>query len=283
MHVNKKQAAEIAPTPLLAAEASGSFQFADTREAHQRQADLQAKANEVTAGSKVAQLQKIANGNEPIQRKIHLTSGVFSGDASRPGWRKFLKDFVVAEYNSTHLSSPIAVTAKLDTLNLDRCHRVSFANIQDWLVKYLNGQMTKAKFTEKTDTLYRSSSTDKAGMAADRALLFAATTNAKKLAYARSLLSYLNSATGNVGLGEDSLNRSLQDHLDLHFDKKPGGKYSATPQSRKMMSKLNKGDTSGIPFTPTGKHVKSSHNAEEIDQTKFTPKTDKLIKKHTKP
>lgn len=231
--------------------------------------------------TRATQLKKSFNNPaaQPVQRKIHFSGGTFSSDGSRPGWRKFLKDFVVAEYNKANGTTYTSANLDLNKLNLDRCHRVSFSDIQTWLVNYLNGSMSKTRFTELTNTLYTASSADKASMVAERDRLFKAKTKKDKLPKARNLLSLLNSATGNVSLGDASINRGIQEQLDPNFSIS-GGKASATPRTRRILSALDDDEASGIPFTPTKKHVRSSHVGSDVATSTFTPKTKKLVNKH---
>lgn len=243
------------------------FQFKDNRSEAIKQAKLKAKM-EVNVPSTV-----------PIQRKIHYKSGTYSSDSNRPGWRKFLKNYVVNEYNVKHATSYTSTNINLSTLHLDRCHRISFHDIQAWVIKYLNGNMSKAVFTERTDRLYDGSSTDKPLMVAERTRLFKARTKAKKLSSSRALLSLLNSATGNVSLGNDSINRSIGMQLDVNF-KTNGSKQALTPNSRRMLSKMPKKSTSGIALTPGRTSVKSSHVGASVSISNTTPKTKRLIKKH---
>ena len=218
----------------------------------------------------------------PIQRKIHYSkSAGFYSDNKRPGWRKFLKDFVVDEYNKKHSTHYTSKNINLTKLHLDRCHRVSFKDIQAWLIKYLNGKnMSKTKFSNRTDRLYIATSPDRAAMIAERTRLFHAKTDKDKLAKARNLLGFLNSATGNVSLGNDSINRSIQEQLDMNFEKS-GSKMAATPRSKKIMRGVSKNEASGMPTTPGGNHIKSSHVGGTIPISKLTPDTKKLVKKHT--
>ncbi|TNE55374.1 MAG: hypothetical protein EP338_03670 [Bacteroidetes bacterium] len=244
---------------------------------------MQMKANDFSGSLKTNKFQELAGSHSlPIQRKIHYKSGVFSGDSSRPGWRKFLKRFVVDEYNKEHPSATISYSTNLTSLNADRCHRVSFNAIQNWVLNYLNGSMNKTKFTQRTDTLYDSDSPDLGEMKAERGRLFKAKTNSDKLAKARNLLSLLNSATANVRIGSDVVNRSIQEQLDMHFVKKKSGKFSASPRSRRMMTNLSASEGNGMPMTPGQSRVKSSNADIPIPLNKFTPKTGKLVKKHRK-
>ncbi len=219
--------------------------------------------------------------NHPIQRKIlySKTKGFYSNN-KRPSWNKFLKEFVVEEYNTRFKTKYTTKNINLSKLHQDRCHRISFKNIQAWLVKYLNGKMSQSKFENLTNTLYRKNSDDKAAMENKRSRLFNAKTNKVKLENARSLLSLLNSATGNVSLGLDIMNRSIQEKMDMNFEQS-GSKMAATPRSKKIMRGISKKEASGMPYTPTRKHVKSSHVGGTIPISGLTPDTKKLVKKHT--
>lgn len=264
--VDKVKSTKRAVADTISQSAPGNaFQFTDNRPT----ATIQAK------------MKATIERSLPIQRKIHYKSGTYSSNSSRPGWRKFLKDFVVAEYNTSHGTSYTSKNINLNALHLDRCHRISFHDIQVWIVKYLNGNLSKAKFRERTERLYKSTSTDKPLMVAERNRLFAATTQSKKLASARALLSLLNSATGNVSLGNDSINRAIGKQLDVNFENK-AGKQSLTPRSRGMLRRIPKSDTSGLPLTPMKTRVKSSHAAASIPIGNTTPATRNLLKKHTK-
>jgi hypothetical protein len=259
--------------------------FTDNRPETAMQLKLQESANKSRQVSQLADYKNMAdnstgNSQEVVQQKIHYnkTSGFFS-DEARPAWRKALKDHVIEEYNDKHGTAYTSGSIDLNKLHLDRCHIVSFKDIQNWLLKYLNGTMTQAKFAANTDKLYATNAKEKADMESVRTALFAAKKPADKLANARGLLSYLNSAIGNVALGNDSINRSIQDQLDLNFKKK-GSSYSATPNSKRTLKGLSKSDTSGIPKTPTGNHIKSSRAGVSIPMGSLTPGTDALVTKH---
>ncbi|WP_298518730.1 hypothetical protein [uncultured Kordia sp.] len=248
------------------------FQFEDNRP----EAIVQLKMKEL--------IEKSSVSKPLIQRKIRYNNKtkVFYKNSKRPAWRKYLKDYVVDSYNTRHGTTYTSTNIKLKALSLDRCHKISFSNIQDWIIDYLNGKMTKVVFRNNTNQLYNGSSVvDKPLMEAQRDLMFKGVTDKQRLDAARTLLSLLNSATGNVELGDASLNRSIGKQLDVNFKAK-GSKQSLTPTSRRMLNRLAKKNTSGIALTPGKSSVKSSHVGTSVSISNTTPKTKKLIKKHIK-
>ncbi len=228
----------------------------------------------------VNELQVANVSTSIVQLKIHFNkiTGFFS-DGSRPGWRKFLKDYVVDEYSKATGKKYTTKGLDLNKLKLDRCHRVSFSDIQGWVVNWLKGTLTDAKFTERTDTLYKNHWNDEAMMTKARSAMFAAKTNHDKLRHARNLLSLLNSATGNVNLGNASINRSIQEMLDPNFVQNSDGTVSASPKSKNMMNTLSPGATSGLALTPNETNVRSSHVGGAVSLVSMTPGTRKAVSK----
>lgn len=221
-----------------------------------------------------------------IQRKIKLNkvtsnsqSGIFSSDNSRPAWRKFLKEYVANDYRQRNGISQ-KININLNSLKLDRCHKVSFKDIQNWLVQYLNKSMSKSDFINYTNILYSSTSEDKKDMETAREKLFKAGNDAARLNAARALLSLLNSATGNLRLGDSSLNRSIQEQLDLNVITNTQGNQSFSPQSKRILTQIDKGDVNNIALTPKRGNLKSS-SAGIVNLNNLTPVSKNLAKKHS--
>jgi hypothetical protein len=192
-----------------------------------------------------------------VQRKISHDGTTYLGDANRPGWRALLKRHVIDDYN-TRTGKSLAYNVDLTDEDLDRCHRVSFSDIEGLILNYLNGNVNDSDFIRLTDTV--KAGTDYTAFGKARMFLMAGKSSASApsqlLSSANSLLSMLNSATFNVALGNARTNRGIQEKLDLHFTY-TGSAYSLTPNSRAIATDWV-GHTSGVPLTPTGTNIRSS-------------------------
>src|SRR6202046_12063 len=212
-----------------------------------------------------------------VQRKISHDGTTYLGDANRPGWRALLKKYVIDDYNA-RTGKALTYDVDLTDEDLDRCHRVSFSDIEGLILDYLNGSVNDTDFTRLTDTV--KAGTDYAAFGKARRFLMtgkaSASAPSQLLSSANSLLSMLNSATFNVALGNARTNRGIQEKLDLHFTY-TGSAYSLTPNSRAIVTDWV-GHTSGVPLTPTGTNIRSSFaSGGTVPLGNLTPNSTTLI------
>jgi hypothetical protein len=212
-----------------------------------------------------------------VQRKVEHDGNKYVGNGDRAAWRAVLKKYVIQDYNQ-RTGSNLSMDVDLSEKELDRCHKVSFNDIENLVVNYLNSIVSDLDFILLTNELIKDPK-QKLQMQKYRSFLMYVKKTGQIYAIvqqANALLSVLNSAIGNVMLGNARINRSIQEQLDFHFKKTISGDYSLTPQSRNLAEKWA-GYTSGIPYTPYGQHIKSSSSGL-VPVGSLTPKTDALIK-----
>ncbi len=210
------------------------------------------------------------------QREVVHDGTTYSGNGERAGWRALLKREVVKEYN-TRTGKSLAGDANLADEDLDRCHKISFNDIEAIVVSYLNGSTSQSDFINLTDSLkapqqYKEVGKWRTFLANDLSTGASAT---DVCAHANKLLSILNSSLFNVILGAASTNRSIQEKLDLHFHQNSSGDYSLTPLSRSLATTWT-GHTSGVPYSPGGTTIKSSSSGS-VPYGNLTPTTKGLI------
>jgi hypothetical protein len=211
-----------------------------------------------------------------IQREVDHDGAQFIGTGVRAGWRIALKRAVIGEYNARTGAGLSLQTDLADEL-LDRCHKISFSDIENVVVAYLNGAISLPEFVRLTDSVTHDGAQVKQ-IGKFRSFLYHATTAAEKVTGANNLLAVLNSAIGNVILGNAPTNRSIQEHLDLHFAQTPGGHYSLTPESRSRADAWQ-GYSSGLAMTPTGEHIKSSSSGS-VPKGGLTPGSHSILTGH---
>ena len=212
------------------------------------------------------------------QREVSHDGTSYSGNGERAGWRALLKREVVKEYNA-RTGKSLAGDANLADEDLDRCHKISFNDIEALVVSYLNGKTTQSDFVNLTDSLRAPKQYAEVGkwrsfLAND---LSTGASPDDVCAHANKLLSILNSSLYNVILGAASTNRSIQEKLDLHFSQNSSGDYSLTPLSRSLATSWT-GNTSGVPYSPGGTTIKSSTSGK-VPYGSLTPTSKDVIDK----
>jgi hypothetical protein len=80
-----------------------------------------------------------------VQRKITHDGTNYVGDEDRPKWRALLKKYVIDEYN-LRTGGSLAYNVDLTDEDLDRCHRVSFSDIEALILGFLNGSVSSTDF-----------------------------------------------------------------------------------------------------------------------------------------
>lgn len=216
----------------------------------------------------------VVGSSQSVQRKVTYdkSSGTYDGNSSRPSWQENLKRTVVDWWNWATSSNKDYKKWKLTEDDLDRAHRISFKHLQQWVVNYCNDNDEKA-LTKNTDVLFEkapSKETDKMKEARDE--LIAAHGSTAIVKAANKLLGILNNCTVNVRLGDSSMNRSIQDHTDFHFEAK-GKKFSLSPHSRHYATNL-----SDIPSLSldSDDDIQSSNEPYSISTGSLTPRSKKL-------
>jgi hypothetical protein len=230
-------------------------------------------------GQNITQLgRSLQHKNGVVQREVGHDGTRFAGNGDRAAWRAVLKKHVIRDYNQrTGRNLPINVD--LSDLALDRCHKISFNDIEDEVVNYLNSAVADLTFIQYTDSLFTDDK-QRSQMQKFRSFLMSAKKTGQIndiVRQANALLSILNSAIGNVMLGNARINRSIQEQLDLHFLRTNSGDYSLSPQSRRLAETWD-GQSSGIPYTPHGQHIKSSSSGL-VPVGSLTPRTEDIIMK----
>lgn len=194
-------------------------------------------------------------GDGVAQLKVTHDGTKYVGDGNRPGWRAALKVNVAAE-------AGVGPKANFAQMGMDRAHRIPYATIEELVVKYCNGAMTQPDFETATDGLFDQSGPEYKPMLVARHSLQGALAGsiADICKAANTLLSILNSSSFNVSPGDDSTNRSIQDHVDYGYAPDPSGSgVVLTPRSQQLHDAYSGiGMEPDLPLTPKGKHVKSS-------------------------
>jgi hypothetical protein len=232
--------------------------------------------------------------NDPsIQRLVEYDqkAKAYIGNETRPPWQQALKKYVIDKYNEGKPANErLSYETNLSLEGLDRCHKVSFSDIQRQLLIYLNSKpRTKGEdyqFDKFTDGLFNESDKavgQKKKMQAARykmriCLNYTPPDYKGVVGHANSLLSYLNSAIGNVLLGDASINRGIQDDLDLHFEETPGGHFSMTPDSRGVVTE-SAPTSSSVATTPRGEHFRSSTSGD-VPVADLSPRTARIVYPH---
>lgn len=214
-----------------------------------------------------------------VQREVEHDGTSYSGNGDRGRWRAALKRAVIKEYNQ-RTGASLTECDNLTDEDLDRCHKVSFNDIEDLVVSYLNGGVPDTDFIQITNSL--SNPTQYKEIGKWRSFMMSqkktGASPAMIVQSANKLLGILNSSIANVMLGNASTNRSIQAKLDLHFQQTSSGGYSLTPLSRNLATSFV-GYTSGVPYSPGGQHISSSSSGN-VPVGNLTPLTSGIIKKH---
>ena len=214
-----------------------------------------------------------------VQREVEHDGTSYSGNGDRGRWRAALKRAVIKEYNQ-RTGATLTECDNLTDEDLDRCHKVSFNDIEDLVVSYLNGGVSDTDFIQITNSL--SNPTQYKEIGKWRSFMMSqkktGASPAMIVQSANKLLGILNSSIANVMLGNASTNRSIQAKLDLHFQETSSGEYSLTPLSRNLATSFV-GYTSGVPYSPGGQHISSSSSGN-VPVGSLTPLTSNIIKKH---
>ncbi len=216
---------------------------------------------------------------------ITVVGSGFGSDNERPSWTAALKRWVLERYNELYAvggNPALSNSVNLAFEGLDRAHKVSFSDIQAKVLAFINGTVSDTDFQKLTDGLYGHQPAGQKALAEMKKQRFMLI-QAKKLGSAipiqqraNQLLRYLNSAIGNVLLGDAASNRSIQEHLDVHFQKKPSGEWQLTPDSRNIGG-VWKGEHSGVPLTPKGQHMMTSSTFATIDIYDLSPKSSAVL------
>ncbi len=212
-----------------------------------------------------------------IQREVEHNGTAYAGNGERARWRVALKRAVIDDYN-LRTGKSLPYNTDVSDEDLDRCHKISFDDIETMVVNYLNNVIDQQTFINLTASLTAPSQYKEVGKW--RTFLIEAKTNSGPVlnivSYANRLLSILNSSLFNVLLGAASTNRSIQQKLDLHFTDTGAG-FSLTPISRNLVTTWS-GNASGLPLTPGGTNIKSSFaTGGVVPLGNLTPNTDTLF------
>lgn len=196
----------------------------------------------------------------------------------RPGFRAFVLRRLVERYNESADDDDELDLADLSLTDeeLDQCHITPWATIRDGIVEaYLNGGMSRNEFIRRTTALYSSDNeTD-----ADRAEWLAMDT-ARTAVIAepdeenvRELAILLNSATPNLRLDNNRINRRIRDRPDPPLDWTPLGQHLRvdTPARENLEENI---DIMRSPrWTPGREHFLSSSMDDPVSPGRLTPRT----------
>ena len=178
-----------------------------------------------------------------LQRQIEYNTSkkVYETNSTRPGWRKVAEDALLDEYNLRHDLTLEKV--KYAKNKLDRCHIVSFEDIQSQMASYLNNKSSANDFEGFIDIItahLNSFGSEKVGITSNWQLLkdeMKGSNTSSIVSVANSLLSRLNSISENLRAGNKYLNSYIQQNLDLFFQQSGSGQYQLTDHSRNILSK----------------------------------------------
>jgi len=222
--------------------------------------------------------------SQVLQRQIeyNTTKKTYQTNSTRPGWRKLAEDALLDEYNIRH----DVTKEKLEyaKLKLDRCHIVSFEDIQSQMASYLNGGIDASSFENFITIITAhlpSSGSEKTGINQDWKSLIAEVKSGDVdsiVSSANSLLSRLNSISDNLRAGNKYLNSYIQQNLDLFFQKTDSGKYQLTDHSRTV---LTKGSSFVSSVLRTPEHKSRLVTSEgPISFGNLTPRSKQLTESH---
>jgi len=167
-----------------------------------------------------------------LQRKVYEDSGTWKCNDVRPDWQVKAEQSLLLAHNLKHGTSATAVDYVAE--RLDRCHILSFENIQAQLLVYLN---------TKDETAYTEWLLVMVGDMPDWATVEPTARNltilvnqpgsAAEIAQAANkLLGQLNSLTENLRAASKYLNRYIGPNLDPHGGYSPGGHWHADAATR---------------------------------------------------
>ena len=174
-----------------------------------------------------------ANSPIVIQRLIKWNGWYWEGTSARPAWRAATDRALLVAYN-------IQKGVSLEVLDyqkekLDRCHKISFKELQDKLVSFLNKDIAKADFegwvriladADPAGTLYEEISP------AFEQLANEVQKGNPSPGSANNLLGILNSLWTNLRAASKYINAYIGQRMDLSFTQSPGGTYHLEPGSR---------------------------------------------------
>ncbi|MEQ8708280.1 MAG: hypothetical protein RIC36_04760 [Rhodospirillales bacterium] len=149
--------------------------------------------------------------------------------------RSITEDYASALVSTNSLYSPSDFTASASTVGMDLCHHLSFGDIEQMIVDYLNGVLSVNQFLVLVGAIFRPSwanlfypptllkLTVQWALSIGRRLHLIHRhhygTPAQTAVAANQLVHVLNNTVANLRYGHRSTNRSIQGHFDLRLQR----------------------------------------------------------------
>ncbi|MFZ9036062.1 MAG: hypothetical protein ACO2ZM_08095 [Francisellaceae bacterium] len=186
-----------------------------------------------------------------------------------------------------HLEKVKELTQKGIKQPFDNCHRISYHQIKECVLEWSDNQLSESDFFNFCDLILADNKiADKPGLV-NLVNIYKNNTSDKNLG---KIISYLNSAIGNLNPGNRGVNRGIGARFDPKIEAINIKKNDAhfTPNSKKVLqgySQLKR--NLELACTPQKKRFKSSRTAYEdghlgkpIDPNQLTPESKALLNSH---
>jgi hypothetical protein len=217
-----------------------------------------------------------------IQPLIIPPSDKYRATGERPAWTGGTEELARVAYNKENPGNPIKKGQSLTATKIDLCHTISYNDMENWVVDYLNGVKSRSRMFAHVKSLFASvdpNSREYRKMASAEMALKQAINDKDKpdqiAKRANELLRWLNSCSTNLGYGSAPLNRGTGSSLDPHMVQTPGGQYQATPNSKRAATDHSPGTVTD--YRRTTKGTASSRANAFIRPGEMTPVTKNLF------
>lgn len=167
-----------------------------------------------------------------LQRKVYEDNGNWKSNDVRPDWQVKAEQALVLAFNLQHGTNQASVNYVAD--RLDRCHILSFENIQARLLVYLNGK-DEATYTQWLLVMVGDMpdwATVEPTARSLMTLVGKPGSPAEIEQAANKLLGQLNSLTENLRAASKYMNRYIGQNVDPHGGYSPGGHWHADTATR---------------------------------------------------
>lgn len=215
-----------------------------------------------------------------VQRVIEGESNSYSCNATRPGFLQVAEELLMGQLNEQEGTNYQVGEKKFQTHKLDRAHVVAFAEMQGWIVDYLNDGGAEVSLRQNIGALIGNS--DPAFQdRVNEALNDLTATNPSSddtqtvVDFANTLLSLVNSVPENLRPGSKYINAYAQDNLDPRLQYTPGGKHLQFDDHTRNMAALGTDTVGNFLLTPQKSRLVSSNGP--VDLNLLTPKSMGLV------
>jgi hypothetical protein len=155
----------------------------------------------------------------------------------RPTFYSYVRPELLTGWNKDPNNKQLTKSSNLTKEQLAQCHKISWHDIKNKVVAFINGEMTEAEFIIATETIFFNDTNSECYRRMHR-LRGVVVWNVKfphKVAESIiDLCAVLNSSTANLRLGDAKVNSGIQERFDPNLEKHPNG-LGMTPFSKNVL------------------------------------------------